>query len=48
MPPLATGGVLAATGMNTTLGIVIVALTLLIGSGLLVRDRLLHRKSRSE
>ncbi|WP_374009315.1 hypothetical protein [Leifsonia sp. LS-T14] len=48
MPPMAAGGVLAATGANTTLGIILVALALLIGGALLLRDRLLNRRARVE
>ena len=48
MPPLATGGVLAATGVNTTLGIILVAIAFLIGGALLVRDRLLRKNHTHE
>ncbi|MGO4298900.1 hypothetical protein [Leifsonia sp. RAF41] len=47
VPPLATGGVLAATGANATIGITLAALTLAIGGALLLRDRLLKRHAHT-
>jgi hypothetical protein len=41
--PLTTAGALAATGLNTTVGIVIGSIALLLGAGLFVRSRLLKR-----
>jgi LPXTG-motif cell wall-anchored protein len=40
---MAMGGVLASTGANPTIGIVLASLAFLVGAALFVRERLVRR-----